>query len=496
MPGTTELDTLFKESPDLDINVHEYNINVTSNDGLLLSAEEVLEEFRRFDGASRPTHLYFHLPLCDYICHFCNYVKKLVHAKNRIAELDTWTSNLIADSRFYLESFDWVNQAKIKSFYIGGGTGALLLQHPDAARRLVGFVNSSYNMTECVERSIEGNPENFTTETVQLAAELGFNRFSVGVQSLQDEVNGFANRKHSSSEAIRAVKLLSSSGYPFSVDLMFGLPHQTVQSATNDVQRLVELNVPAITIYRLRNSERERMGIGNASVWNQEKVKEKLDSNHLLPVVSETYAMRDSIVDVLLANDYHPSPCGWWNKSGLYPEGNIPRVSKDKWEFYNTMLGYGPGAYGWLVGLNGKAVQLHNVTSIQDYNSMMNREPPVPGLAFGRLLEGNRAIGTRLGFGFKANQPIALELYRKLYGVDLLTDMPYRAVFEELLEKKFMVTVGDPITALKPTLKGEMVHEEIMFKYFHQRIGGSLLSGCMTSAGSEQGDGCEDASIS
>lgn len=473
----TKLDALFLESPELDINVHEYNINVTSNEGEEMTREEVLTYFADFEGAGEPTHLYFHLPLCDYICHFCNYVKTRVSHNNRESELDKWAENLVAESSYYLRTFPWVSQAAITSFYIGGGTGALLLNNRNAAERLVRFVQSHYDFSQCVERSIEGNPENFTYETVAFAKELGFNRFSVGVQSLQDEVNNFANRGHSVAEAFRAIETLLSAECPFSVDMMFGLPHQTVRSATADIERLVSLGVPAITIYRLRNSERERMGIGNASVWNKPEIRTKLTDLHAFPSVKETYAMRDSITQVLLENGYHPSPCGWWNKAGLYPDGNIPRVSKDKWQHYHTMLAHGPGAYGWLSGARKTVVQTHNTTKIGEYDKIMAESGPSSAIFFGRRLHNYRAIGTRLGFAYKANQPIPLEFFRRVHGVDLLRDQPISNVIQELLDKKFL-EYHESDDSLKPTLKGEMVHEEIMFKYFHQMIGGSLPSAC------------------
>lgn len=473
----SELEALFEESPELNINVHDYNINVTANEGVQMSPREVLDSFEDFEGGDQATHLYFHLPLCDYICHFCNYVKTKVRASQRKDQLENWVANLTSEARFFAERFPWVQNAQITSFYIGGGTGALLLNDSRSIGKFVDFVDATYGVEADAERSIEGNPENFTTETVALAKQLGFNRFSVGVQSLQDRVNQFANRGHTREEALRAIGVLLDSGAPFSVDLMFGLPFQTVESVRQDIRLLAKMKVPAITIYRLRNAEREMMGIGNASAWNRPKIREQLDANEALPSVLDTYLMRDAMTEVMIEHGYFPSPCGWWNRPDVYPDGNIPRVSKDKWECYNTMLAHGPGAYGWLAGKNASIVQTHNLTKISEYEAALSERRATGGLAFGRLLEGNRAIGTRLGFGYKANQPIFVDEYTRLYGVNLLQDEPFASVFEALLKKGFM-EFSSCKGFLKPTLKGEMVHEEIMYVYFHKAIGGSLPSAC------------------
>jgi len=365
--------------------------------------------------------------------------------------------------------------------YIGGGTGALLLLDCNALASLVnGFEECFHVLPDC-ERTLEGNPENFTDESVSLALKLGFNRFSVGIQSLQDKVNSFTNRGHDSREALRAINVLVKTNLPFSVDMMFGLPFQTPDTVEDDIRALVDLKVPTISLYRLRNAEREKMGIGNASVWNVPINRVRLDSKGLLPDVLETYRMRDRITRVLREHDYAPSPCGWWNRPGTYPDGNIPRVSRDKWQRYSNMFAFGPGAYGWLTGRGTEVIQTHNVTDIAQYVKHMQATPDLPPLSHGRHLFGLNAIGTRLSFAFKANQPICISEYKTRFGVRLLEDEPYASVFAALLAKGLMQSTMDG-KALTSTADGEELHEEIMFHYFHQAIGSSTLAQCQRTA--------------
>ncbi|MEX0139605.1 radical SAM protein [Massilia sp. LMS1-1-1.1] len=479
MSSATEstLNQLLAENPELNIQVNDYNINVTSNEGRILDAAQLYQTYKEFDGKGRPAHLYFHLPLCDYICHFCNYVKRKVTATDKRGELMQWADLLIKETGMYLENSPWVRDAKITSFYIGGGTGALLLNNEDALQKLISHVDRHFNLSPDCERSLEGNPENFTERNVQLALENGFNRFSVGVQSLQQEVNSFSNRGHTPEDALRAIHVLMATDKPFSVDMMFGLPYQTPASVEQDIKTLADIGVPCITLYRLRNVEREKMGIGNASVWNSEKHKKRLSEAGLFPEVGMTYQMRDAATRVLRACGYHPSPCGWWNKSNTYAEGNIPRVSKDKWQRYHSMLAFGPGAYGWLAGAQPRSIQTHNITDINKYVAHMGENIAVPPLAYGRVLEGNIAIGTRLSFAFKANQPILFKDYAELFGIDLLVDEPYAGVFATLVHKELMTLTSDG-AAIMPTWKGEELHEEIMYYYFHKLIGGATDGLC------------------
>jgi oxygen-independent coproporphyrinogen-3 oxidase len=110
-------------------------------------------------------------------------------------------------------------------------------------------------------------------------------------------------------------------------------------------------------------------------------------------------------------------------------------------------------------------------------------------LSHGRLLEGNVAIGASLGFGYKANQPISLERYRQQFGIDLLSDQPYKDVLSELVSKG-LLELTDNGQALKPTLEGEALHEEIISVYLHERIGGFSGDVCQRFGGVLAGGGC------
>lgn len=463
------LGQLLERNPQLQIPRDQYNINVTSNEGEQLTAQEVSDAFAAFPGGGLPAHLYFHLPLCNYICHFCNYVKRLVPRGKEDSALRLWQDLLVDESQRYLDRFDWLPQARIESFYIGGGTAALLLNSRETIEPLVRHVRANYQVSDTVEFNIEGNPENFRADNLALARDLGFNRFSLGVQSLQDEVNDFTKRRHSSAESLDAISNLLATGCPFNVDMMFGLPYQTPQSVREDMTRLTGMGVPTITIYRLRNADREEMGIGNRAVWNNPVVRDRLIAEGRFPDLDTTYAMRQEAVEVLLDHDYYPSPCGWWSRPGTYKDGNIPQTSKNKWEQYNTMVAYGPGAYGWLSGDGDEFVQTHNVTDISGYVNRMQSDPGLP-LNYGRRLTGHKAIGAALGFNFKANQPIVLERYRTQFGADLLEMEPFAEAFADLL-RRGLVEMTDEGRSVKPTLDGEALHEEIIQHYFHQQIG-------------------------
>jgi oxygen-independent coproporphyrinogen-3 oxidase len=465
---------ILRDHPEIRQDQESYNINVTSNGGTRLSPAETFAEIAAHAGTGRPTHLYFHVPLCDYICKFCNYVKRLAPKNDGGAALDAWTALLVKESRLYLEACPWMPAADVQSLYLGGGTASLLRTRH--LRQILEHVRAAYALNPDAEISLEGNPDNFLETEAADAVALGFNRFSLGVQSLQDLVTDFTGRKHDAAQSRLAIERLNATGKPFNVDMMFGLPHQTVESVADDMEELVALGVPTITIYRFRNAQRHEMGIGNKSAWNNSRKLDEMRKAQLFPSLERTYAMREAIVDVLLQAGYWPSPCGWWSRPGTYPAGNIPQVSRNKWQRFDTMIAYGPGAYGWLSGDRREVVQTHNIQDIAAYMRHMD-DPENGALAFGRRLSQTETVGTVLGFAFKANQPIELGRFQETYGVDLLDDAPYREVLETLLDKGFLEFTADR-TAVRPSLDGETVHEEIISHYMHTLIGASEAVAC------------------
>lgn len=461
---------ILADNPGLRIEQDDYNINVTANFGREITADETFRRVVAHDGADKPAHLYFHVPLCDYICKFCNYVKQLEPGRDRDRNLQRWTDLLIGESELYLDRVPWLPNACIESVYLGGGTAAML-RIGDLAR-IMEHLRGQYNLAPGAEITLEGNPENFLDGEPRRAVDLGFNRFSLGVQSLQDKVSEFVGRKHSAQQSIAAIKALRATGRPYNVDVMFGLPHQTVENVATDVRALIVLGVPTITIYRFRNAKRSEMGIGNKSAWNNDRISRQLRRDGLYPSLEETYEMREAVVDCLAQAGYAPSPCGWWSRPGTYQEGNIPQVSKNKWERFETMIAFGPGAYGWLTGGGQEVVQTHNMTDIGGYARHREGELTAP-LAFGRVLGGVQAVAARLGFAFKANQPIDIASYELLHGVRLFDENPYRDVIEELIGAGFLAWCGPG--KLKPTADGETIHEEIITAYFQNRLAGEQV---------------------
>jgi len=452
---------LFARLPDLRIDQDEYNINVTVGYGETLNSDIALGAFDSYRQGNSPIHVYFHIPLCKYICHFCNYVKKRVSGGAEEANL--WTELLLTEAEAYLQNAEWLGSAPVESVYLGGGTATTLgIRNLE---KLLSFVRRRFSLVPSCEITLEGNPDDFTDGFAASAQSIGFNRFSIGIQSLDQNVNKFAGRGHTPEMSLNALKGLLATKAPFNADIMFGLPQQNIMSSSNDIESLAALGVPTITIYRFRNADRQALGIGNASLWNRSDIQNKLHSRGSFLNVEETYDIRRQLVRLLREAGYTASPCGWWSLPHTYPDGNIPQVSKNKWENHNTMAAFGPGAYGWLTSDSTNQLQTHNEANIDQYLKRRKSGEARP-LASARKLDRMQSVATDLGFAFKARQPIPLQRYRRRYDIDLLKDDPCKSSIMHLIDAE-LIRYDAQADYLYPTDLGEFVHEEIISRYIH-----------------------------
>ncbi len=459
-----------KDNPELQIQTDEYDFNVTAKFGKRLSATQAMKEYVKFSGRKQPAHLYFHMPLCSYICHYCNYIKTS-NGADSADMIDRWASALVVESERYLKWAPWLHDVCIESVYFGGGTAALM-KYPQL-QRLIDHIRQNYNLIDRCEITLEGNPDNFQLDEAEQASSLGFNRFSVGVQSLQDEVTEVTGRGHDSEMSIRAIERLVSTGKPTNVDIMFGLPRQNQERFINDLDAIINLGIAQTTIYRLRNSDRKSKGLGIAdkSHWNIPKIKNRLQEEERLLSLEETYAIREAAVELLLKHNFNPAPACWWSRGGVYPS-SIPSVSRNKWERMDTMIAFGPGAYGWLTGDSGKIIQLHNTTNISEY--LKSIETTTSGaLSHGIEVQGVQAAAVALGYAFKACRPIDIEKFNQRFEIDILKDSTFSKPLGRLVEGGFLETNATE-SNFYPTLLGEAFFEEIVSVYFNNWIGQSI----------------------
>lgn len=153
---------------------------------------------------------------------------------------------------------DYVNNETVETIYFGGGTPSQLAI--DDLKAILNAIKKNYNIANDVEVTLESNPDDLNSAYVDNLLNVGFNRLSMGVQSFDDEELKFLNRRHSADKAIQAVTLSKEAGFRnISIDLMYGLPNQTMEIWTKNLEQAIELDIQHISSYHLIYEEGTRL---------------------------------------------------------------------------------------------------------------------------------------------------------------------------------------------------------------------------------------------
>ena len=185
--------------------------------------------------------LYIHVPFCSSVCPYCDFAVTIAGDDRRTSYLDALDRE-IAQARDHNLRFDTV--------YLGGGTPSSLT--PEQLGRVLSNLDSNLDLAPDVTRHLEINPDDVSRTTAAAWRELGFSFANLGVQSFSAEVLGFLGRRHHAADARRAAETLLDAGFAtVSVDLIFGLPHQTVDDWRRQLEIVLSLGVQHLSCYQL-----------------------------------------------------------------------------------------------------------------------------------------------------------------------------------------------------------------------------------------------------
>jgi oxygen-independent coproporphyrinogen-3 oxidase len=194
-----------------------------------------------------PLSLYVHIPWCERKCPYCDFNSHV--AKETVDEAQ-YIDALIFDLEFDLEYFkDELKGRTIDSVFIGGGTPSLF--SADSINALIKAVRSRAELASDAEITLEANPGSAESNRFLGFAHAGVTRLSIGVQSFNDRHLLQLGRVHSSGQAVAAAKMAKSAELDFNLDLMYGLPQQTMAEAMSDLEQAVALEPKHISCYQL-----------------------------------------------------------------------------------------------------------------------------------------------------------------------------------------------------------------------------------------------------
>ena len=191
-----------------------------------------------------PLSLYIHIPWCVKKCPYCDFNS---HESRTPIDFVGYVDALLDDLKTQLSL---VQGRKISTIFIGGGTPSLL---PIAQyRQLFAGINAQLTLTDDCEITMEANPATVEHAPFHEYLAVGINRLSLGVQSFQTQKLAALGRIHNPQQALLAIANAQQAGFKkLNVDLMHGLPNQTLTDALSDLQQAIDLGVSHISWYQL-----------------------------------------------------------------------------------------------------------------------------------------------------------------------------------------------------------------------------------------------------
>ena len=197
-----------------------------------------------------PLALYIHFPWCEKKCPYCDFnshqIKDISAGLASGFDEQRYINALIADLETELPNI-WGRQ--VHSIFIGGGTPSLL--SAAGMDQLLGAVRARMNLEPGAEITMEANPGSIEADKFAAFANCGITRVSIGVQSFQDKQLKALGRIHNGAEAKRAIQIALDHFKSVNLDLMYGLPNQSLEAARSDVETALSFNTPHLSLYNL-----------------------------------------------------------------------------------------------------------------------------------------------------------------------------------------------------------------------------------------------------
>lgn len=357
-----------------------------------------------------PLSLYIHYPWCLKKCPYCDF-------NSHDSEIeDGYIQALLKDLDGDL---DYVQQRKINSIFIGGGTPSLM-SIKNITDLFVGL-NERLEFSSNIEITLEANPGTFEVDRFFEYRNIGINRLSIGVQSFNDEQLKFLGRIHSGKEAQDAIIKAQNVGFDnLNIDLMYGLKGQSIEECMNDVTSAISLNPSHISFYQL--------------TLEPNTLFSKFPPN--LPSDEDIWKIGERGSELLNQRGFHQYEISAY--STLPSKHNM-----NYWEF-GDYIGIGAGAHGKITNMAAnEIVRTLKMKSPRDYllsvknNNQTSSVTLIENLSFEFMLNSLRLIG-----GFDPN------LYESRTG------QPVKVLREQMREAENLGLLDVQAHKIIPTQKG------------------------------------------
>ncbi len=217
--------------------------------------------------------LYIHIPYCLQKCPYCDF------AKYEVGEIPPYTEYISLLKKEITVKASLLKNKSVQTLYLGGGTPSLL--PPQVIADLKSHLDIYFDFTGLEEFTLECNPGTLTPASLKELKSIGINRFSVGAQTFNPDVLKILGRRHSVQETLDTLNLLEEHHCPYTLDLMYALPKQTLEDFKSDITTALQFSPKHISLYYLTLPEKHALNINRPSEDTQIQMFDSLEEELL-----------------------------------------------------------------------------------------------------------------------------------------------------------------------------------------------------------------------
>lgn len=352
---------------------------------------------------------YIHIPFCKSKCKYCSFV-----SFNRSELITGYIFALLKDIS------DNYKGEELKTLYFGGGTPSLV------PIELLRKVINKFKLTENAEVTLELNPDDASQEYLTGLKQIGVNRLSIGSQTFDDEILKLIGRRHNSAQIVEAISMAKNAGFDnISVDLIYGLPTQTLEKLSSDLEKFLELGIQHISTYGLKIEAESFWGKNPPSVPDDdiqadmyELINQKLEQNGFFRYEVSNFAQK----------------------------GFESRHNLNYWD-NNEYYGFGVAAHGYLDG-----ARYSNFTTLEEHLEKPSTHE------VGHILSEEEKLEEEIFLGFRKTEGIDCEHIKEKFNIDFETK------YANIL-KKYSDFIERTEKGFKLNLKGILVSNIILSEF-------------------------------
>lgn len=371
--------------------------------------------------------VYIHIPFCHQICNYCDFNKFFFHNQ----PVDEYIESLGKEMALWQND---LQKAEIETIFIGGGTPTSL--SVDQLDRLLELITTYIPMEHVTEFSSEANPDELTLDKMQKMREFGVNRLSMGVQTFDQDLLKVLGRTHSNDHVYEVIEHAKQTDFPsISIDLMYGLPNQTMDQWKASLQEAFRLKIPHISAYSLL--------VEPKTIFYNLLSKGKLS----LPGEDLEAEMYGYLLEEMKSHGYIQYEISNFAYVGKESKHNLLYWNNDEY------IGLGAGAHGYV---NGKRYSNHG--PIKKYMQTIDTgEQP---LMMQKEVTTVEKMEEEMFLGLRKNEGVSLAKFEGRYGLTL-RDV-YGKELDELFQRELLVLENNFV---RLTSRGRFMGNEV-FQYF------------------------------